>query len=57
MAGGKPEIVSGGTQLPAIWPSEVVGLYTILSLEEASMQDFRRLRAGDRSAFQPQDPC
>ena len=40
MAGGKPGIVSGGTELPAIWPSEVVGLYTILSLEEASVQDF-----------------
>ena len=36
----KPGIVSGGTELPAIWPSEIVGLYTILSLEEASVQDF-----------------
>jgi hypothetical protein len=32
--------VSDGTELPAIWPSEIVGLYTILWLEGASVQDF-----------------
>ena len=30
----------GGTELTAIWPSDLVGLYTILSVEQASVQDF-----------------
>jgi hypothetical protein len=35
----KAGIMSGGTKVTAIWPPDVASLYTILSLEEASVQD------------------
>src|SRR5271165_285446 len=36
----KRGIVSGGTEHTVIWPSDFAVLYTIVSLEEASLQDF-----------------
>jgi hypothetical protein len=35
--------VSGGTEHTAIWPSDLAVLYTIVSLGEASLQDFAGL--------------
>ena len=49
--------VSGGTEFTAIWPSDVVCLYTILSLEEASVQDVAGSVPTTRAPLSAPDPA
>ena len=53
----KPGIVSPGTEHTAIWPSDFAGLYTILSFEEASVQDFAGSVPATGGSLPPPDPC
>ena len=54
---GKGGIVSTGTEHTAIWPSDIAGLYTILSLEQASLQDFAGSMPATGGSLPPPDPC
>jgi hypothetical protein len=53
----KGGIVPGGTELPAIWPSEFAEPYTIVSLEEASLQYFAGSMPATGGSLPPPDPC
>jgi hypothetical protein len=52
--GGK---VSPGTEHTVIWPFGFVSLYTIVSLREASLQDFAGSMPATGGSLPPPDSC
>jgi hypothetical protein len=49
--------VSPGTEHTAIWPFGFVSLYTIVSLREASLQEFAGSMPATGGSLPPPDPC
>ena len=49
--------MSPGTEHTAIWPFGFVSLYTIVSLREASLQDFAGSMPATGGSLPPPDPC
>src|SRR5262245_58282878 len=53
----KRGIVSPGTEHTAIWPLDVAGLYTVLSMKPASVQDFAGFVPAIGGSSPPPDPA